>query len=158
MGDDPLWNAQVAQLSGFVSADTAYHHGETSLQSTIIGLAHNFIGSNNVNVLVPAGEALPHNMTISTMQVLCLNLAGLLTLNLWDGCKLQLPHCTCAGWCQQTSLDSDHPQMSQSIHGYRHVSAEHHRISWDLSARAAVQGNSAQGCREGRMLRGPGIS
>ena len=52
--------AQVAQLSGFVSADTAYHHGETSLQSTIIGLAHNFVGSNNVNVLVPAGEGRPH--------------------------------------------------------------------------------------------------
>ena len=50
---------QVAQLSGFVSADTAYHHGETSLQSTIIGLAHNFVGSNNVNVLVPAGEGHP---------------------------------------------------------------------------------------------------
>ena len=46
---------QVAQLSGFVSADTAYHHGEASLQSTIIGLAHNFIGSNNVNLLVPQG-------------------------------------------------------------------------------------------------------
>ncbi len=50
------WRVQVAQLSGFVSADTAYHHGETSLQSTIIGLAHNFVGSNNVNVLVPAGK------------------------------------------------------------------------------------------------------
>ncbi|CAL5226164.1 g8989 [Coccomyxa viridis] len=49
-------DVKVAQLSGFVSADTAYHHGETSLQSTIIGLAHNFIGSNNVNVLVPAGQ------------------------------------------------------------------------------------------------------
>ena len=55
--------AQVAQLSGFVSADTAYHHGETSLQSTIIGLAHNFVGSNNVNVLVPAGEGRPHLWT-----------------------------------------------------------------------------------------------
>lgn len=46
----------MAQLSGFVSADTAYHHGEASLQSTIIGLAHNFISSNNVNLLVPQGE------------------------------------------------------------------------------------------------------
>lgn len=57
--DDGCWvvgSDQVAQLSGFVSADTAYHHGEASLQSTIIGLAHNFIGSNNVNLLVPQGE------------------------------------------------------------------------------------------------------
>ena len=50
--------AQVAQLSGFVSADTAYHHGEASLQATIIGLAHNFVGSNNVNLLVPQGALL----------------------------------------------------------------------------------------------------
>ncbi|CAL8463907.1 g3442 [Coccomyxa elongata] len=49
-------DVKVAQLSGFVSADTAYHHGEASLQSTIIGLAHNFIGSNNVNLLVPQGQ------------------------------------------------------------------------------------------------------
>ena len=64
--DELFWHAQVAQLSGFVSADTAYHHGETSLQSTIIGLAHNFIGSNNVNVLVPAGEAPPLLVPISS--------------------------------------------------------------------------------------------
>jgi hypothetical protein len=50
---------QVAQLSGFVSADTAYHHGEASLQSTIIGLAHNFVGSNNINLLVPQGTRPP---------------------------------------------------------------------------------------------------
>ena len=41
-----------------MSADTAYHHGEASLQSTIIGLAHNFVGSNNINLLVPAGYGL----------------------------------------------------------------------------------------------------
>lgn len=52
-----LLSWQVAQLSGFVSADTAYHHGEASLQSTIIGLAHNFIGSNNINLLVPQGKS-----------------------------------------------------------------------------------------------------
>ena len=51
----PADERQVAQLSGFVSADTAYHHGEASLQSTIIGLAHNFVGSNNINLLVPQG-------------------------------------------------------------------------------------------------------
>jgi hypothetical protein len=30
---------QVAQLAGYVSEHSAYHHGETSLQQTIIGLA-----------------------------------------------------------------------------------------------------------------------
>ena len=53
-----LCAAQVAQLSGFVSADTAYHHGENSLQSTIIGLAQNYVGSNNINLLVPQGIGL----------------------------------------------------------------------------------------------------
>ncbi|CAE7257756.1 top2mt [Symbiodinium necroappetens] len=30
---------KVAQLSGFVAEKSAYHHGETSLQGTIIGMA-----------------------------------------------------------------------------------------------------------------------
>jgi len=46
---------QVAQLSGYVSEHSAYHHGETSLQSTIVGLAQSFVGSNNINLLVPSG-------------------------------------------------------------------------------------------------------
>jgi DNA topoisomerase-2 len=47
---------KVAQLSGYVSAETSYHHGEASLQQAIIGLAQNFIGSNNVNWLIPDGN------------------------------------------------------------------------------------------------------
>lgn len=47
---------KVVELAGFVSAQTAYHHGEASLQQTIIGLAQNFVGSNNVNVLEPSGN------------------------------------------------------------------------------------------------------
>ena len=35
----------------------AYHHGEASLSSTIVGLAQDFVGSNNINYLVPQGEA-----------------------------------------------------------------------------------------------------
>ena len=45
----------MAQLSGYVSEHSAYHHGETSLQSTIVGMAQNFVGSNNINLLVPSG-------------------------------------------------------------------------------------------------------
>jgi DNA topoisomerase-2 len=47
---------KVAQLSGYVSAETAYHHGEASLQQAIIGLAQDFIGSNNLCLLAPEGN------------------------------------------------------------------------------------------------------
>ncbi len=47
---------KVAQLSGYVSETSAYHHGEASLQSTIVGLAQDFVGSNNVNLLKPNGQ------------------------------------------------------------------------------------------------------
>eukprot|EP00746_Dinoflagellata_sp_MGD_P000192 gnl/MRDRNA2_/MRDRNA2_100347_c0_seq1.p1 gnl/MRDRNA2_/MRDRNA2_100347_c0~~gnl/MRDRNA2_/MRDRNA2_100347_c0_seq1.p1 ORF type:complete len:1217 (+),score=298.86 gnl/MRDRNA2_/MRDRNA2_100347_c0_seq1:80-3730(+) len=47
---------KVAQLTGYVSEHSAYHHGESALQETIIGLAQNFVGSNNVNLLVPSGQ------------------------------------------------------------------------------------------------------
>ncbi len=47
---------KVAQLSGYVSEQTSYHHGEVSLQKTIIGMAQNFINSNNINLLVPNGQ------------------------------------------------------------------------------------------------------
>ena len=47
---------KVAQLSGYVSEHGAYHHGENSLQEAIIGLAQNFVGSNNINLLTPSGQ------------------------------------------------------------------------------------------------------
>ena len=47
---------RVAQLSGYVSENAAYHHGEMSLQSAIIGMAQNYVGSNNINLLMPNGQ------------------------------------------------------------------------------------------------------
>ncbi|KAN0030171.1 hypothetical protein ACTA71_009932 [Dictyostelium dimigraforme] len=47
---------KVAQLIGYVSEHSAYHHGETSLYSTIVGMAQEFVGSNNINLLNPAGS------------------------------------------------------------------------------------------------------
>jgi DNA topoisomerase-2 len=47
---------QVAQLSGYIAEHTGYHHGEVSLHGTIVKLAQNFVGSNNVPLLVPAGQ------------------------------------------------------------------------------------------------------
>jgi DNA topoisomerase-2 len=47
---------KVAQLSGYVSAETGYHHGEVSLQGAIINMAQDFTGTNNINLLYPEGE------------------------------------------------------------------------------------------------------
>ncbi|KAH7821716.1 TOP2, topoisomerase IIA [Monocercomonoides exilis] len=47
---------KVAQLSGYVAEVSSYHHGEQSLQSTIVNLARDFVGSNNINLLVPSGQ------------------------------------------------------------------------------------------------------
>ena len=47
---------KVAQLSGYVAEQTAYHHGEGSLQGTIVNLAQNFVGANNLNLLEPSGQ------------------------------------------------------------------------------------------------------
>lgn len=47
---------KVAQLSGYVSEHTEYHHGEASLNGAIVGLAQNYVGSNNINILEPNGQ------------------------------------------------------------------------------------------------------
>lgn len=47
---------KVAQLAGYVSEQSAYHHGEASLHGTIINMAQNYIGSNNINLLEPLGQ------------------------------------------------------------------------------------------------------
>ncbi|KAK4695791.1 DNA topoisomerase II, partial [Lecanoromycetidae sp. Uapishka_2] len=47
---------KVVELAGSISGLTAYQHGETSLQGTIVGLAQTFVGSNNVNCLEPSGN------------------------------------------------------------------------------------------------------
>lgn len=47
---------KVAQLAGSVGELSAYHHGEASLMSTIINLAQNYVGSNNINLLQPIGQ------------------------------------------------------------------------------------------------------
>merc|ERR1719183_3106130 len=49
-------DVKVAQLVGYVGEHSAYHHGEMSLAGTIISMAQDFVGSNNINLLVPAGQ------------------------------------------------------------------------------------------------------
>jgi DNA topoisomerase II len=47
---------KVAQLAGYVALHTEYHHNEDALKGTIIGLAQNYVGSNNINFLSPNGN------------------------------------------------------------------------------------------------------
>ena len=47
---------KVAQFSGYVSEHAAYHHGEQSLNGAIVGMAQNFVGSNNINLFEPCGQ------------------------------------------------------------------------------------------------------
>ncbi len=47
---------KVCELGGLVGTMTAYHHGDASLQSTIVGLGQDFVGSNNINCLEPSGN------------------------------------------------------------------------------------------------------
>ena len=47
---------KVAQLGAFAAEKTNYSHGENSLFETIIKMAQNFVGSNNINLLFPDGQ------------------------------------------------------------------------------------------------------
>lgn len=46
---------KVAQFGAKVAEKTDYHHGEMSIMNTIVNMAQNYMGSNNINVLEPNG-------------------------------------------------------------------------------------------------------
>jgi len=46
---------KVAQLSGYTAEHSNYHHGEQNLQETIVNMAQDFVGSNNIPLLYPDG-------------------------------------------------------------------------------------------------------
>ena len=52
----PSDEIKISQLSGYVAENSCYHHGDQSLQETIIGMAQDFVGSNNINLLFPSGQ------------------------------------------------------------------------------------------------------
>ena len=47
---------KVSQFSGLASQKTDYHHGEQSIVSTVVGMAQDFVGSNNCNLFLPNGN------------------------------------------------------------------------------------------------------
>lgn len=46
----------VSELFGYVKAKSQYHHGNQSLDQAIIGMAQDYIGSNNMPLLEPIGS------------------------------------------------------------------------------------------------------
>jgi len=46
----------VGEVFGLVKAHAEYHHGPASLEQGIIGMAQDFVGANNISLLVPAGS------------------------------------------------------------------------------------------------------
>ena len=47
---------QVSLLAGYAVEQAAYNHGEQSAEDTIINMAQDFVGSNNLNLLEPHGQ------------------------------------------------------------------------------------------------------
>ena len=52
----PETGIKVSQLAAAVAEQSHYHHGEASLEATIVGLAQDYTGSNNLNYFVPLGQ------------------------------------------------------------------------------------------------------
>ena len=46
----------VSSLAGSIKENTKYHHGEVSLEQGVVNLAQDYVGSNNIPLLVPAGS------------------------------------------------------------------------------------------------------
>lgn len=55
-GSIPETGMKVSQLAAAISQVSAYHHGEASLESTIVKLAQDYPGANNLNYLEPIGQ------------------------------------------------------------------------------------------------------
>lgn len=49
-------DTKVSSLYGSVYETAAYHHGPQALEETIVGMAQDFVGSNNINILDPKGQ------------------------------------------------------------------------------------------------------
>ena len=47
---------KVSVVASMVTETAMYHHGETSMMKTIVGMAQSFVGKNNINLLFPSGQ------------------------------------------------------------------------------------------------------
>jgi DNA topoisomerase-2 len=51
-----IQDVNVDVLMGYIKSEAHYHHGPTSLENTIVGMAQGFVGTNNIPLLVNSGE------------------------------------------------------------------------------------------------------
>ena len=56
MGQKAYGKIKVTELGGLVTKSMKYEHGDVSMNETIIGMAQDFAGSNNINLLIPIGQ------------------------------------------------------------------------------------------------------
>lgn len=56
MKKNPVQTIKVAQLAGYIAENTNYHHGEASMCQTITNMAQDYVGSNNLPLLVSDGQ------------------------------------------------------------------------------------------------------
>ena len=47
---------KVAQLASYIADVSSYHHGNVSMEKAIVGMAQDFVGSSNINLLSPEGQ------------------------------------------------------------------------------------------------------
>ena len=91
----------MAQLAGYISEHAAYHHGEASLNATVINMAQNYTGSNNLQLLFPSGQfgtrlqVCPLSLFISRLSLLSLSPS----LNLNVSNVLRVCVCVCVRVC-----------------------------------------------------------
>ena len=56
MGKKAFDKIKVTELGGLVTKDMKYEHGDTSMNETIVNMAQDYPGSNNLNLLIPLGQ------------------------------------------------------------------------------------------------------
>lgn len=90
----------MIQIAGYVMELCAYHHGEVSLYATTIGLAHDFVGTNNLNLLHPGGA-------FGSRRGVCLN--SLFLCSVWLTCNREDPMLQLLGTLPPSSQTSPEP-------------------------------------------------
>lgn len=55
IGTSNIEPKKVSQLASSVNDKVGYHHGERSMEDTLVKMAQDFVGSNNMNIFYPEG-------------------------------------------------------------------------------------------------------